>query len=137
VGATLFVTTLRNARAVDLGMSLDHVLISDLDVVSAGYTPDRAHAMIDPILTRLGALPGVRSVALSDAGLEPGWITYTFSVPGRDSLPRVRAATRMSFSAVTQDFFATLGIPLVRGRGFTRADRARNVIVVSQAFANL
>src|SRR5436309_476048 len=130
VGAALFTTSLRNARALDLGMSLDSVLVSDLDLAGAGYTPERAHALIDPITDRLMAVPGVRAVGLSDADMRPGFITYGYSVPGRDSLAHVR-----NVSAVTPGFFETLGTPIVLGRGFAPADRNARVIIVSAAFA--
>ena len=131
VGAALFTTSLRNARALDIGMSLDSVLVSDLDLAGAGYTPERAHALIDPITDRLLAIPGVRSVGLSDAGMRPGFITYGYSVPGRDSLPHVAKY----FSAVTAGFFETLGTPIVLGRSFSRADRSAPVIIVNAGFA--
>ena len=131
VGAALFTTSLRNARALDIGMSLDSVLVSDLDLAGAGYTPERAHALIDPITARLLAIPGVRSVGLSDAGMRPGFITYGYSVPGRDSLPHVAKY----FSAVTAGFFETLGTPIVLGRSFSRADRSAPVIIVNAGFA--
>src|SRR5204862_251719 len=114
VGAALFTTSLWNARALDLGMSLDSVLVSDLDLAGAGYTSERAHALIDPITDRLLAIPGVRSVGLSDAEMRPGFITYGYSVPDRDSLPHVAF---FSPSAVTPGFFETLGTPIVLGRG--------------------
>ena len=130
VGAALFTTSLWNARALDLGMSLDSVLVSDLDLAGARYTPERAHALIDPITDRLLAIPGVRAVGLSDAGMRPGFITYGYSVPGRDSLPHVA-----HFSAVTPGFFETLGTPVVLGRRFAPADRSARVIIVSASFA--
>ena len=130
VGAALFTTSLWNARALDLGMSLDSVLVSDLDLAGAGYTPERAHALIDPITDRLLAIPGVRAAGLSDAGMRPGFITYGYSVPGRDSLPHVA-----HFSAVTPGFFETLGTPVVLGRRFAPADRSARVIIVSASFA--
>jgi len=132
VGAALFTTSLRNARALDIGMSLDSVLVSDLDLAGAGYTPERAHALIDPVTDRLMAISGVRSMGLSDAGMRPGFITYGYSVPGRDSLPHVAP---FSVSAVTPGFFETLGTPIVLGRGFTPADRSARVIIVSASFA--
>ena len=136
VGAALFTASLRNAEGQDIGMSLGPVLVSSLNLQGAGYTPERAHALIDPITQRLEAIPGVRSVALSDTDVRPGWITYWYSVPVRDSLPQVRALrNREHLSAVTPGFFETLGIPIVRGRPFTDADRAGRVIIVSQEFA--
>jgi putative ABC transport system permease protein len=136
VGASLFTASLHNARAFDLGMSLDSVLISDLDLAGAGYTPERAHALIDPIANQLMAIPGVRSVGISDAGMQPGYLTYSYSVPGRDSLlPLGASSVRQGFSAVTAGFFETLGIPIVQGRSFTVADRSAPVIIISQSFA--
>src|SRR5437762_211125 len=130
VGAALYTTSLWNARALNLGTSLDSVLVSDLDLAGARYTPERAHALIDPITDRLLAIPGVRAVGLSDAGMRPGFITYGYSVPGRDSLPHVA-----NFSAVTPGFFETLGTPIVLGRRFAPADRSARVIIVSASFA--
>jgi predicted permease len=138
VGAGLFTTSLDKARALDLGMTLDHVLISDLNLSGAGYSVERARALVDPLIERLSAIPGVRSVALNTADMQPGWITYGYSVPGRDSLPRVRAAAeRLHFSAVTPAFLSTLGTPIVRGRNFTTTDRSGRVIIVSEAFARV
>ena len=113
-------------------MSLDSVLVSDLDLAGAGYTAERAHALIDPITDRLMAIPGVRSVGLSDAGMRPGFITYGYSVPDRDSLPHVAP---FSPSAVTPGFFETVGTPIVVGRSFAHADRTARVIIVSAGFA--
>jgi putative ABC transport system permease protein len=138
VGAALFTASLRDALGLDLGMSLDSVLVSDLDLAGAGYTPARARAMIDPITRRLMAIPGVRSVGLSDAGMQPGFLTYAYAVPGGDAsgAERVRHSPQ-SFTAVTPDFLRTLGTPIIRGRDFTDGDRAARVIIVSDAFARL
>jgi putative ABC transport system permease protein len=138
VGASLFTTSFRNARAMDVGMSLDAVLISDLNLAGAGYSSQRAHALIGPLIQRLSAIPGVRSVALSDTDMKPGWITYGFSIPGTDSPTHDgTSVVNHSFSAVTPEFFATLGTPIIRGRGFASADREARVIIVSDGFARL
>lgn len=137
VGATLFTTSLRNASAVDLGMELDRVLISDLNVAGAEYDATRAHALVEPLLDRLRAIPGVRVAALSDAELNPLHISYGYSVPGRDSLPRVKAAEQFGFSAVTAGFLESIGARIELGRDFTNADRNARVIIVSRAFARL
>jgi len=138
VGASLFTTSFRNARAMDVGMSLDAVLISDLNLAGAGYSSQRAHALIGPLIQRLSAVPGVRSVALSDTDMRPGWITYGYSIPGTDaSTADGTSVVNHSFSAVTPGFFATLGTSIIRGRGFTPTDRDARVIIVSDRFARL
>jgi hypothetical protein len=69
----------------------------------------------------------------------PFYSTYCLSglkVSGRDSLPAGRAC----FNAVSTDYFATAGIPIMRGRGFTEVDEvqgAPRVVVVGRTFARL
>src|SRR5207237_607733 len=132
VASPLDVRLVALAVGVTTVTALASGLVSDLDLAGAGYTPERAHALIDPVTDRLMAISGVRSMGLSDAGMRPGFITYGYSVPGRDSLPHVAP---FSVSAVTPGFFETLGTPIVLGRGFTPADRSARVIIVSASFA--
>src|SRR5262249_28269127 len=49
--------------------------------------------------------------------------------------PRTRELVMVNVRFISQDYFATLGIPLVRGRAIEEADRARNVAVISQRLA--
>jgi putative ABC transport system permease protein len=136
VGAILFVASLRNARVFELGMSLNSVLVSDLSLAGAGYSPERARAEIDPIVSALSSIRGVRSVALSDASIVPGSITFPLSVPGLDSVPRIRALRgREHFSAVSPGFFETIGTQILQGRGFRPSDRDSRVAIVSNSFA--
>jgi predicted permease len=138
VGADLFAMSLHNARATDLGMSLDSVLISDLDLAGAGYTVSRARARVEPLIAQLLAIPGVRSAALSDAGMKPGWMTLDYSVPGVDSTTRGSTfTTTHGFSAVTAGFFTTLGMKIIQGRDFRPGDHDARVVIVSDGFARL
>ena len=58
VGAGLFIRTLMQAYAVDLGYSVDRMLIVDLPP-NEGYTPESGLALYDELLARVSALPGV------------------------------------------------------------------------------
>jgi hypothetical protein len=114
------------------------VLVANVNLSGAGYSSERVREVVPRVLERLAALPGVRAAAATGASVVPGWMNYTFSVPGRDSLPRVLALDGSpGYSAVTPGFFEMIGTPIVRGRGFTEGDRARRVIVVSERFASL
>lgn len=138
VGAELFGASLRNANDVDLGMTLDPVLVAQLNLAGAGYAPARVRAELPDLMARLAAVPGVIGVSGTGAGVLPGWMNYRYSVPGRDSFPAVRAQSGLpGYSAVTPGFFAAIGTPLVRGRDFTWSDLTRHVIIVSEPFAKL
>jgi len=136
VGALLFLRTLRAAASIDPGFRTDHMLLLDI----APRPGEEGN--VDPeqvALTardRVAAIPGVTAV------------TWASNVPlgidvGRRGLQvegyRRREGEDMEFhySVVGPRYFETMEIPLVRGRGFTDADRpgAPAVVVVNEAFA--
>ena len=136
-GAGLFVRSLRNALAIDPGVDLDHVLQATVGLGSAEFEWGQSDAVYRLLLDRIRAFPGVTHAAASlgtpyGANLSASGIR----VSGRDSVPGAR---RILVYAVTPDFFPTLGIRIVRGRGFSAADErnAGSVAVVSSAFARL
>lgn len=135
-GAGLFLRSLANAHAIDLGFEPDGVLLASLDTALGGFGPDAARAAYEGALERVAALPGVEAVSLTTSvplGLSGGrrgvWVEGYAAQPGED--------LEVASAAVGPDYFATLRLPLVRGRGFTRADRAGGpgVAVVNETFA--
>src|SRR3974377_2285894 len=57
-GAGLFVRTMKNLRAVDVGFSPDHLLTFSIDPMMAGYDKDRAFALTQRLLDTVNAIPG-------------------------------------------------------------------------------
>ena len=86
---------------------------------------------------RLRALPGVESVAVGTGQCVPlatEWSTATFTVEGATAT--ADAAPTAVFSSVSPDYFRTLGVRLLRGRGFVETDDGENrVVLVNQAAA--
>src|SRR6266446_3167917 len=81
-GAGLFVRTLRNLHALDLGFQRDHLVLFDLDF-PRNYDADQQAEVNARVLQMVATLPGVRSVSLSAAGLLGGDILRTrFSIDG-------------------------------------------------------
>jgi putative ABC transport system permease protein len=103
-----------------------------------GYDETRSVALFDQIFERVGAVPGVRSVALTNPALLSGSVSSTsIYVRGRsypDSRERRDSINRL---IVSPNFFETLEIPVVRGRGFTDADteHAPRVVLINEAAA--
>jgi len=139
VGAVLLVVSFRNLTEVSPGFQAEQVVTTRLTLPASRYGDyARVVAFYEALFERLQAVPGVTRVALTSAppfsgldarlNLEIERRTAAFSSP-----TPVRAHPRV----VSNDYFATLGIPLLRGRGFTEHDSstAPNVIVINQATA--
>jgi predicted permease len=133
IAAGLFGRTLRELQRVDIGFSRDHLLLFRIDATPAGYQPAQFPALHRRLSESMTALPEVRSVGLSNSTLFDGANSRVFWLPGqplpnRDDWPRL--------TVVDENFFATLGIPVVLGRAFgPRDERATKVAIINQSLA--
>ena len=129
VGAGLLLQSLQKIRTSSPGFSTHGVIHTSVDLVSAGYDPQRARNFQDELLERVRGLPGVESATF--ARLMPlDYGTYSSSpiavdgyVAPPEELPTVE------FNEVGEEYLATMGIPLVTGREFTRADDEGSALV--------
>ena len=136
VSSGLLMRTLRNMNSADLGFEQNHVLTASVALGIAGYSPSEENSIQHKILDRVTALPGVQAVALTD------WLPLSFN--GRSSdvypegyVPQQHESHEVRRADVTAGFFTAMGIPLVRGRHFTRDDNetAPRVVIVDQTAA--
>jgi len=135
VGAGLFVRSLRNVQGQDFGFDPTHTLLATMDLRAAGYRPVEINQLNLQMLARLQVLPGVEAAAAT-IGHPFGWATgCSVSVPGRDSIPQLKAGGPYC-QRVTPEYFAAMGTP-VRGRAFTPADRGAPVAIVNETMARL
>jgi predicted permease len=136
VGAGLFIRTLSNLQRVNLGFNQENLLLFKLQPQQGGYKDERLVQFYQQLLARLDNLPGVRAATFAKVSL----IAQDNYVNGI-LLPGEEAMTAASHSANRQmareNYFATMEIPLLRGRGFTAQDDARapQVGIVNQTFA--
>ena len=138
VGAGLFVRSLRNVEALDLGVNVSHLLVGTVELPPNDADPAQADAIYLRLLERIRTYPGVAAAAAS-VGTPFGWSHSTdVRASGADSIPQVRDGGPY-FVAVTPDYFRTVGLGILSGRGITEADgsRAGRVAVVSRTFARL
>lgn len=115
------------AAGVDPGFSLDRGIHAGLDTSLAGYDRPRAHAAYANVLEHVRRIPSVTHVSLGS--LMPfGEVSESASVqqPGpvrRASDPDYETAVTSAIAqSVTQDYFPSLGLSLLRGRDFTLAE---------------
>jgi predicted permease len=140
-GAGLLLRTLWNLERVPLGMSEDHVTTASFVLGRQRYADSaRQLAFFDELERGLRALPGVSAAAISDSlppsGGTRGRPFSTIEVERRARRPEGTGGM-VSWRYVTPGYFAALGIPILRGRGFGEEDRGAGVyrIILSQTLA--
>lgn len=137
VGAGLLLQSLQKIRKSSPGFSTHGVLWTAIDLVSAGYDAQRAQTFQDEVIDRVKALPGVESATfargtpLGYGGFSSGVVAVAGYQPRPDEQPKVE------YQEVGPEYLAIMGIPLMSGREFTRADdeRAALVAVVNETMA--
>jgi macrolide transport system ATP-binding/permease protein len=129
VGAGLLMQSLERIRTVSPGFATKGVLNTAVDLVSAGYDEQRAKTFDDELIDRVKALPGVTSAALARrTPLGYGMYSSTpIAVDGYEPPPDEQPA--VEYNEVGPGYFATMGIPLVSGREFTREDDQKAALV--------
>jgi len=126
----LFVRGALNISLIDPGFSLDRQLLIGLDPSLAGYDETRGRIVYRTVLDRVRGLPGVVHASL--ASIVPfGDITESHKVQAGDK------TADAIFLTVGADYFRTLGLPMLRGREFSRqeeekSDRASAIAVVNE-----
>jgi predicted permease len=133
IGAGLFLRTLNNLRSVDVGFNPQNLLMFSINPALNRYDADRSAALYRELQTVLAAVPGVRNVAITRVALLSGSrSTSSYHVQGGKPGP-----TNVHMMSVTPEFFETMQIPVVLGRGFTdRDDRAApKVAIVNETAA--
>ena len=138
VAAGLFVKALERIRSFDQGFDPHGVEAVSLDLSRAGYTAASGARFANDLVERLRGVSGVQAATLAE--YLPGWggLDVRMTVPGA-APPDGQPYFIGTWSAVDVDYFATLRIPLMAGRGFSAADRAgaQPVIVISETAARL
>lgn len=133
-GSALFVGTLRNLRATDVGFDQDHLLLFRVDPRLSQYDGERVPVLYRELQRAYLAVPGVEAVSFSRHALLTGSRrSSTVAVVGHQETQ----ATLALVNPVGPDFFETMRIPLVMGRalGLEDDERGPAVAVVNESFA--
>ena len=137
VGSGLLTRSLIHLISVDPGFNTHKLLTLRVSLSEKAYPKaEQKFAFLNELLVRLRALPGVRSAGAGSGLPTLGWWSlFGADIEGQPEMPpglRPDIPTDM----VSLDYFQTLGIPLMAGRGFNEGDRATTaqVAIVNQAF---
>jgi predicted permease len=137
VCAGLFIRSFLSAQQIDPGFNPRSVFLASLDLFSAGYTEETGIAFDHQLMTKIAALPGVQSVALTSRvplGLGGG----STSVKPQGYVEQANESMEVQVGIVSPNFLKTMQIPLLSGREFTDQDtkKTQRVAVVNQDFVD-
>lgn len=136
IAAGLFLRSLRQAQAVDPGFEINKVLVMTFNLGREGYTPERGRLFYEQVAERTAGLPGARSASIAQDMPFAGGMARSVFLEGQQGASR--NGTLVQLNIVDPHYFEALGIPLLRGRAFTSADRpgTPQVVVVNQTMAD-
>jgi predicted permease len=143
VAAGLFGGTLSNLHSIGLGFNRDNVLLFAIMPEAVGYDGPARRRLYRDLRERLGQMPGVRNVSLSNRPLPAGGGTMApviaSGVPPPPAAPGERAPNAAGLFSVGPAFFETMQIPLTAGREFDERDEtgAASVAVINQRLAKV
>jgi predicted permease len=135
LGAGLMVRTLHQLRTLDAGFDRKHVVTFSIDPEMVKYTEEQGRSIESRLLEQVRVLPGVASASYAFKGLMRGTGQKTTVAPAGQPA-RLGDGLNTSINGGTLDYFETMGMRIVEGRGFTNQERTTPPIpaIVNQAF---
>jgi len=135
LAAGLSLRALQKAGAIDLGFTADHLFTASYDLVLQNYDDAKRDVFRRDLRERVAALPGVRSASIANLPPLSGTMVSTIAASTDDRGQPVEARAYMN--AVGPQYFATLELPILRGRGITDEDGrgAPDAAVVNETLA--
>ena len=135
VAAGLFTRSLVEAERISLGFRPAGVLNVGMDLQQLGYDEQRGRNFFDELERRVRDLPAVNDVAFAE-NVPLGYVQIAefIDVEGQPRATGQRPLTGVNW--VSPDYFRTMGIRIVDGRGLDVAE-ARPAAVINQRFADV
>ena len=137
-GAGLLIRSFTRLMDVDPGFRTEGSVSFGVSLPEAKYPePERQAVFVRTLLERLRAIPGVQSAGAGlGMPLTPFSFNFSFTIAGRPPLsPADEPSAQVRIA--TPEYFPAMGIPIVRGRGFTVDDRAggQRVLLLTETAA--
>ncbi len=147
--AALFLRSLERTDEEHIGFRPEGLTVTDfrtggtflgfLDPSDEGYPSmeEGGSALVDRLIESIGSLPGVASVALS-TGFPLDRARSYLSVNPADQPDPDSTGVRVEYTLATEEYFSTIGTPILQGRALFRADdqTSSRVAVVTRSFAD-
>jgi len=135
-GAILMTKSLANLEHQKFGLATANRYVLHFDPAGAGYTAERLPALYREMEDRFSALPGVASIGLALYSPLEGDNWGDCVIQQGHPAPGPNEKCGSTWDRVSTHFLDAIGVPVLRGRGFTEQDTAtsQQVAVVNQTF---
>lgn len=136
-GAGLFVRSLQNLQTTDTGFrEIENLVTFQLAPALNGYDGPRGDALYRDILSRLRAIPGVRSAAMASVAVLHG-TEWDSSIAVEGHTAKDGEDMQAFMNSLSPGYFAAMGTPMIDGRDFDERDMKKdsNVAIVNRKFA--
>ncbi len=120
--AGLFIHSAVRAANIQPGFSLENQVLAEVDASLIAYDQARGSQLYAGLKDRLRRVPGVQSVAIAAT------VPFGTTRLGKDIstfgsvVSKEHPALSARYNIVSEDYFQTLGVPMLRGRPFTSAE---------------
>jgi putative ABC transport system permease protein len=135
-GAGLLARSLLQLQRIDPGFETDRLLTATISLPQSEYTrPEQWRSFNAELLGRIQRLPGVERVGF---GVGIPFVGAPFTVPfAVEGQPPPSSSEQTPLVEASPDYFATMQIPVVRGRAFADSDteKSTRVTIINRAFS--
>lgn len=133
IAAGLLLRGLYHAQTADPGFDMKNVAVAFFNLNRQGYDENRAAVFLRSLREHVAGFPGVIEVAHAECAP----LSHDFSADNAWTVPGRTEKYAIEYNHVSPEYFSAVGIPIVRGRGFTQADARDDaaVIIVTQSTA--
>jgi putative ABC transport system permease protein len=138
IAAGLLTESFVKLERIDPGFDYGHVTTFETTLPVERYgSPAALERFIREVTARIEALPGVESAAAQSTLPTEPTLSFPFTVEGRPAPKPGDATGESAYLIVSADFFRTMRIPIVKGRGLEASDIAQSpgVVVISESMA--
>jgi putative ABC transport system permease protein len=138
VGAGLMMKSLLRLLQANLGFNPQNILTMTIVLPAGKYSEaSRQVSFYDQLRERVESLPGVIGAGTVDNLPLQGGNTTRFYIAG-DPIPPPGQEIEANFRVVNESYFQTLGVPIIRGRGFDERDKpdAPGVVIIGKSVAD-
>jgi putative ABC transport system permease protein len=134
--AGLLIRSMDRVQQINPGFETHNLFVFNFDASPQHFTPERGREFMHLMVERAKTVPGVQSAALATNRPLAGGLLGTIFAEGQESDPNQRGTLTL-LDTVSPEYFETMRIPLIGGRGFTAFDRdgSAHVAIVTQAMA--
>ena len=134
IGASLLITTVYRLQTIPFGFDTENLVSAELVMSAEQYLDPAAQAEFERQLRQqVRTIPGVVSAATASGTPLVNTLNHVAVIEGAADPQRIY----IEFRSVSPEYFATVGIPVLRGRSFTESDTSASepVVIVNEAFA--